>query len=84
MFTLDPPPHCPSSFHAYGPGFAATLASMSSLTDAGHAACPQEWRDLTALLHTLIEDEGMTTTMTARKTALPEITVARYRRLVGI
>lgn len=75
---------CQTNFHAYGPGFAATLASMSDLSDAGHATCPQEWRDLTALLHTLIEDEGMTTAMAARDTALPESIVAHYRAFVGI
>lgn len=73
-----------TNFHAYGPGFAVTLASMFNLTDEGHAACPQEWRDLTALLHTLIEDEGMTTAMAAWEAALPESVVADYRRLVGI
>jgi hypothetical protein len=54
-----------TNFADYGPGFAATLASMSFLSDVGHADCPQEWRDLTNLLHTLIEDEGMTTGMAA-------------------
>jgi hypothetical protein len=75
---------CTTNFHAYGAPFAATLASMSHLTDEGHAACPKEWRDLTALLHTLIEDEGLTTAMTAWEAALPESTVLDYRRLVGI
>lgn len=75
---------CPTNFHAYGPGFAATLASMSGLSDTGHAACPQEWRDLTALLHTLIEDQGVTTAMAALEAAVPERMVADYRSLVGI
>jgi len=74
----------PINFHAYGPGFSTTLASMSNLTDAGHAACPQDWRDLTALLHTLIEDEGMTTAMAAWEAALPESMVADYRHRMGI
>lgn len=81
-----PAPELPrqTRFHAYGPGFAAVLASMSDLTDQGHAACPQEWRDLTTLLHTLIEDEGMTTAMAAWEAALPESMVADYRYLVGV
>ena len=57
---------------------------MYSLTDEGHAACPQEWRDLTALLHTMIEDEGMTTEMAGWEAALPVSVVADYRALVGI
>lgn len=72
------------NFAAYGAGFPATLASVQNLSDSGHAACPQEWRDLTALLHALIEDEGMTTAMAAWEAALPETFVAAYRQLVGI
>jgi hypothetical protein len=74
----------PTNFHTYGPGFAVTLASMASLSDTGHEACPKEWRDLSAFLHTLILDEGMTTAMAAWEAALPESMVAEYRRLVGI
>ena len=72
------------SFASYGTGFAAALAAMSTMTDLGHAACPQDWRDLTALLHTLIVDEGMTTTMAALQASVPESLVADYRKLVGI
>lgn len=73
-----------TNFGSFGPGLAFLLASMSQLTDEGHAACPQEWRDLAAFLHTLIEDEGMTTAMAAWEAALPESVVADYRRLVRI
>jgi hypothetical protein len=76
-------PH-PTNFHTYGPGYAVTLASMASLSDTGHEGCPEEWCDLTALLHTLILDEGMTTAMAAWEAALPESMVADYRHLVGI
>jgi hypothetical protein len=76
-------PH-PTNFDTYGPGFAFMLASMASLSDTGYEACPDEWRDLTALLHTLILDEGMTTAMAAWEAAVPESMVAEYRHLVGI
>jgi hypothetical protein len=71
-------------FAIYGQGFAATLASMFDLSDEGHAACPQEWRDLTALLHTLIEDEEMTTAAAAKAADVPESLVGEYRARVGI
>lgn len=73
----------PINFAAYGDGFAALLSSMQFLSDEGHEACPQEWRDLSALVHTLIEDEGMTTEMAAWEASLPETFVAEYRHLVG-
>lgn len=73
-----------TNFSTFGPAFAHTLASMQSLTDDGHAACPEEWRELTCLLHTLIEDEGMSTAMAAWEAAVPGSFVADYRRLVGI
>jgi len=74
----------PINFAIYGHGFAAMLAGMQNLSDEGHTACPQEWRDLTALLHTLIEDEEMTTETAALEAAVPEMLVAEYRRAVGI
>ena len=72
------------NFAAYGNGFAAVLASMQGLSDEGHAACPQEWRDLTSLLHTMIEDEEMTSATAAQEAAVPESLVAEYRFLSGI
>jgi hypothetical protein len=60
-----------TSFGAFGPGFSAMLASMQYLSDQSHAACPQEWRDLAGLIHTLIEDEKMTTEMAAWEAAVP-------------
>lgn len=72
-----------TNFAAFGEAFPAMLASMHHLSDTGHAACPQEWRDLTALLHELIEDEGWTTGMAAWEAAVPERFVAQYRHLVG-
>lgn len=71
-------------FATYGRGFAVTLASMFSLSDEGHAACPEDWRDLTAMLHTLIEDERLTTSAVAQIVDLPEQFVADYRAIVGI
>lgn len=73
-----------TNFAAFGEAFPAMLASMQHLSDTGHAACPQEWSDLTALLHELIEDEGWTTGMAAWEAAVPERFVAQYRNLVGI
>ncbi|WP_050523621.1 hypothetical protein [Pseudorhodobacter wandonensis] len=78
------PSATPVNFAAYGPGFGCVLASMQTLSDAGHAACPQAWSDLTNLLHILIEDEGMTTEMAAWEATVPESLVADYRQLVGI
>ena len=77
-------PSAAVNFAAYGEGFAAMLANMQFLSDEGHAASPQAWRDLTSLLHTLIEDKGMTTGGAAYAAAVPESLVADYRRAVGI
>lgn len=71
-------------FHTYGPAFAQVLVAMQYMTDDGHAACPQEWRELAGLLHTLIEDEGLSTEATAEDTGLPLGVVTEYRRCIGI
>lgn len=67
-----------------GPAFAHILAAMYEMSDTDHVACPQEWRDMTALLHTLIEDEGMSCTDAARVVSLPVGTVITYAEAVGI
>ena len=77
-------PSAALNFDAYGPGFASVLGAMQYLSDEGHAACPQSWRDLTNLLHTLIEDEGMTTKRAASCADVPESLVADYRVLADI
>ncbi len=66
------------------PGLGHALACMFHAPDKVHAACPVEWRSHTALLHTLIEDMGMTTAEAAQAARLPELTVAHYRAGVGI
>jgi hypothetical protein len=84
MPSISPQLPAATNFASYGPGFPAVLASMQYLSDQGHAACPQEWRDLAGLIHTLIEDEKMTTEMAAWEAAVPPSFVADYRRRVGI
>lgn len=84
LFDLDAAPAGQPPVAAYGASFANMLCAMPTLTDEGHAACPEDWRALTALLHTLIEDEGMTTEMAAWEAAVPVGLVRAYRRAAGI
>ncbi len=65
-------------------GFAFDLIRMFHASEDARDACPEEWREAAALLHTLIENDGMTTSDAARVLVLPETTVARYRAGVGI
>ena len=60
------------------------LIRMFHASDCAHADCAQEWRVAVSLLHTLIEDGGVTTPEAAQAAALPETTVALYRAGIGI
>ncbi len=62
---------------------AFALIRMFHAPDRAHNDCPEEWRAAASLLHTLIEDDGVTTSDAARAAALPETTVALYRAGVG-
>jgi hypothetical protein len=79
MFGLDDLPADEPQFATYGPGFIAIICAMPTLTDEGHAACPEQWRDLTAYLHTLIEDYDLSTEVAAFEAAVPVELVRAYR-----
>lgn len=78
--TLSPLP----DFPALGEGFAHVLASMYGASDSAHGAFPQEWRDFASLLHTLIEDEGMTCAEAARVAGVPALLVVDYADAIGL
>ena len=63
---------------------APRLADMQTLSDDAHALCSAEDRDMAALLHKLLEDEGVSTYTAARAVNQPDIFVEHYRAAVGI
>lgn len=64
--------------------FADALAAMFRLPDAAREVFPEVWRDMAALLHTLIEDYRMNTGDVAEASGLPVQVVSRYRAAVGV
>lgn len=64
--------------------FSKVLAAVHCAPDAAHAALPSRWQDKLALIHTLIEDEGMETTQVAREAGVPVALIAGYRAELGI
>lgn len=61
---------------AQSTSFGEMLAGMNYASDSGHAALPQAWRDLSALLPTLLEDEMLSADAAAA--GLPVGVVAAY------
>lgn len=61
--------------------FADALAAMFRLPGATREVFPEVWRDMAALLHTLIEDYRMNT---GDVSGLPVQVVSRYRAAVGV
>jgi hypothetical protein len=84
MFGLDDLPTDQPLFATYGPSFTEMICAMPTLTDEGHAACPEAWRNLTAYLHTLIEDYDLSTEVAAFEAAVPVELVRAYRLAAAI
>ncbi len=63
---------------AQSTSFGEMLAGMDYLSDSAHAALPQAWRDLSALLPTLLEDEALSVDAAAAAAGLPVGVVSAY------
>jgi hypothetical protein len=65
---------------AQSTSFGEMLAAIDYVSDSAHAALPQAWRDLSALLPTLLEDEMLSVDAAAAAAAagLPVGVVAAY------
>lgn len=72
------------NFTGYGRALPAAVANTAALPEAERELCPAEWLDLSAMLVTLIEDEGMTTEQAAKAAGVPVWFVAEYRRQMDI
>jgi hypothetical protein len=84
LFGINDLPADEPLFATYGPSFTDMICAMPTLTDEGHAACPEAWRDLTAYLHTLIEDYELSTEVAAFEAAVPVDLVRAYRLAAAI
>lgn len=74
-----------SEFARGGVGFARMLgAVLPTFGDEAHDMLPEGWRDLSAVLCTLAEDEGMNAKQIAEATHLPVEFVIAYLDEFGI
>lgn len=72
------------NFAKYGPAFAQVLCAMPYVTDDGHAAFPTKWRQLTALLRTMIEDNGHASPGATLVAFVPMLVVVQSRASAGM